>query len=153
MILKKMVLVLIIFAYTSCVTTSQTKAYIVYDEKTSLIWQDTNETDKDFSEAVAYCNNLSLGEYDDWRLPSLEELCSIVDITKQPTILDNFKVINNASYWSSSVPAHYPDGAWYVRFKDGRYFRFLKQTNLKVRCVRGQLSKPYTFPKKEYYCK
>ncbi len=51
-----------------------------FDENTGLTWV-TIPTDgkMTWDEAVEYCENLTLGGYDDWRLPTAEELFSISD--------------------------------------------------------------------------
>jgi len=47
---------------------------IVTDTKTHLMWQDSPLSFQDESGGIEYCNQKSLGEYDDWRLPTLNEL-------------------------------------------------------------------------------
>jgi len=49
------------------------------DTTTGYLWQTLpNETGLSWTNAMDYCENLSLGGYEDWRLPSLSELRSIV---------------------------------------------------------------------------
>lgn len=52
----------------------------VTDNVTGLTWaQGLSESSMSWEDAVDYCENLTLGGYDDWRLPSLKELWSIRD--------------------------------------------------------------------------
>ena len=45
------------------------------DPDTGLTWtKSDNGSDIDWNQATAYCSNLRLGEYSDWRLPTIDEL-------------------------------------------------------------------------------
>ena len=69
---------------------------IVTDEITRLEWQDdatvsddTNQTE--WEDAVIQCTNIRVGGHDDWRLPTREELESIVNRGKSdPAISSDF---------------------------------------------------------------
>jgi hypothetical protein len=50
-----------------------------YDWETGLCWQNPSSVDSfNWNNAATYCNNLSLGGYDDWRLPKIQELISLL---------------------------------------------------------------------------
>ena len=50
----------------------------VTDNVTDLVWaQDVSEASMTWEEAIEYCENLELGGYDDWRLPTVKELWSL----------------------------------------------------------------------------
>jgi len=51
----------------------------VTDLATGLMWQQQYDYTDYFDEAVGHCENLTLAGYDDWRLPDIKELVSIVD--------------------------------------------------------------------------
>ncbi len=52
----------------------------VTDNNTELTWQVVpSDTQMTWDEAVEYCENLELGGYDDWRMPTLKEAFSISD--------------------------------------------------------------------------
>lgn len=57
----------------------------ITDNATSLIWME-NDSSKwlDWEEALEYCEELTLSNYSDWRLPNTKELQSIVDYTRSP---------------------------------------------------------------------
>ncbi|MFD2199992.1 DUF1566 domain-containing protein [Shivajiella indica] len=67
--------------------------------------------------AASLCNDLVLGGYDDWYLPSLDELNKLY-LSKD--VIGNF-VGNGASYWSSTE-ADYINGAWAQSFTYGTQF-------------------------------
>ena len=61
----------------------------ITDEATGLMWQQGDSgTGLDWEEALSYAENLELAGYDDWRLPNVKELQSIVDYTKSPSAYD-----------------------------------------------------------------
>ena len=113
---------------------------IVSDSSTSLEWQDnTSSVQKTWSSAISYCEDLSLGGYDDWRLPNRNELLSILDYNKYgPAIKENvFQNITSDKYFSSSTFALSDIKAWLVDFRVGDMISKTKSSNLYVLCVRG----------------
>ena len=56
---------------------------IITDFATGLMWQQSDCMEGlNWKNALEYAQNLSLGGYDDWRLPNAKELHSIVDYTR-----------------------------------------------------------------------
>ncbi len=53
-------------------------AEVAVDTKTNFIWQRGNGTGMKWEEAKTYCENLVLGGYSDWRLPTISELRTII---------------------------------------------------------------------------
>jgi hypothetical protein len=50
-----------------------------YDPLTGLCWEEPpSGGELDWDSAVAYCNALSIGGFDDWRLPMIQELVSLI---------------------------------------------------------------------------
>ena len=61
----------------------------VTDSATGLMWQeDDSGSGLDWDNALTYAENLTVGGYDDWRLPNVKELQSIVDYTHSPSATD-----------------------------------------------------------------
>ncbi|MGC4119779.1 MAG: DUF1566 domain-containing protein [Myxococcales bacterium] len=81
------------------------------------------------------CNQLVLGTYSDWRLPSKAELVSIVDSKYSPAInTAAFPNTRPSWFWTSTS---YNEGwAWYVYLLDGGSYTYMKSQPADVRCVR-----------------
>lgn len=57
----------------------------VTDRATGLTWQQADSgRGMDWEHALGYCESLSLAGKDDWRLPSVKELQSLVDYSRSP---------------------------------------------------------------------
>ncbi|MEO1927704.1 MAG: DUF1566 domain-containing protein [Nautiliaceae bacterium] len=120
---------------------------VVIDNATNLIWQDNEEVNtstKTWNEAVQYCEDLTLGGYTDWRLPSAEELISITDKgRKTPAINSTFKYVKNGNYvddtdWYWTATNYIGDfsQAWVVGFIKGDENIKPKTDSYYIRCVR-----------------
>lgn len=111
---------------------------IIYDDE-DLCWQRgiSPQRVKNWAAANDYCENLVLADEDDWKLPTTDELTSIVDesfggVAINPEYFQNTEPIN---YWTSSL---YKEGMhWYIHFELG-YQGFAQdfRENFGVRCVR-----------------
>ena len=79
---------------------------------------------------------------DDWRLPTGEELLTIVEKCHDGPAINPQVFPNTPSglYWSSSVDTGGLERAWSVSFFSGQYFRAGKSQNGRVRLVRGALA-------------
>ncbi len=117
------------------------KPAIVTPASGSLAWEDSisNMDEKmTHSEAIEYCNTLTLGGFDDWRLPRLDELLSIVDFTRyRPATIKVFEYVDSDTlYWSSSAYAGEKRNFWGVDFKDGSTSHASSIYDRFVRCTR-----------------
>ncbi len=117
---------------------------VVKDSATNLFWQDDNASKSvrlNFEDAKKHCEGLSLAGHNDWRLPSLLELQSIVDFKEfKPAINKPFQNVTPRLYWSSTIYAGDVGRAWYVYFYDGRIHYFIHANDSYVRCVRVNLT-------------
>jgi hypothetical protein len=89
---------------------------------------------------VARVNAAGLCGATDWRLPSVEELTSIVNYNRYgPAIdIDYFPNTESEFYWSSSPLAYDSYDAWSVSFYNGDDGSYGKNYQLAVRLVRGR---------------
>ena len=89
----------------------------------TLEWAKATSVDRlAFKDAEAYCKALRTNGHDDWRLPTIQELLSLVDYTRHDPAIDitQFPDTKPTWYWSSSPGASAPaDYAWLVDFDDG----------------------------------
>lgn len=107
----------------------------ITDKATGLTWtQNDNGKALGFGDALNYCEALSVGSTDKWRLPNIKELHTLVDYSRSPdttnsaTIdpLFNLTPITNEAgqkdygqYWSSTTLISYPHdvaAATYISF-------------------------------------
>jgi hypothetical protein len=92
----------------------------VTDNLTGLMWtKDGNHGEKVWQAALEYCNGYSLGGYDDWRLPNVKELFSLIDFGEHaPALPDNHPFVFDFGqfwgYWTSTT-------MWFTIFEDNAY--------------------------------
>ena len=75
----------------------------VTDLYTGLMWQQETAS-RPWVQAVTHCDELTLAGYDDWRLPSWQELQSLVDYdVHNPSIESTlFPGTAESLYWSTT---------------------------------------------------
>jgi len=91
---------------------------VVVDQVTGLTWQqEVDPQTRATAEAIAYCEDLILGERDDWRLPRRIELISLMQPGSSPTIDSDAFPGTPADYFRSSTYAAIAgDRSWSVYF-------------------------------------
>lgn len=106
----------------------------VTDAASGLMWQQADSgTGMNWEAALATCEALTTGGYDDWRLPNVKELQSLVDYSRAPEVTGSAALdplfaatpitneagqIDYAAYWSSTTHLNTLNGtnAAYVAF-------------------------------------
>jgi len=124
-----------------------TNGIVVKDEVTGLEWQQEISGTYTYEEALDYCENLEYGGFDDWRVPSMHELVSLIDLRCFESSCQNidetyFPNTPKTFFWSSQkkiVSGKEPINAWGVYFWSGyTNAGYMISNHLSVRCVRGE---------------
>ncbi|MEI6153074.1 MAG: DUF1566 domain-containing protein [Deltaproteobacteria bacterium] len=98
------------------------------DNLTGLMWPKNGNLaggTKTWNNAIDYANNLTLCGHDDWRLPNVNELESLVDAS-EPNLAfwlnaQGFTAVQSDPYWSSTTSLAYGTGTDYAWFFDMLY--------------------------------
>jgi hypothetical protein len=128
------------------VFSSYTNIQIRREAGKTLMWQDDDMSASllmNQSDAVEYCENLNLAEYNDWHLPTSEELFLLRRrLSPYKYIIDEFENVTNSYYWSST---NYSDNYFraekYIDLETtrniGKYPQYHNSNLYNVRCVRS----------------
>ena len=113
----------------------------VLDKETGLVWeQSPDSTTRTWSNAHTYCNDLAVSNRKGWRLPTFQELSSLVDTSQtNPSIpiANPFGIVENNYYWSATGSTDAGNEAWALNFSDSTSAEDTKSTSYYVWCVRG----------------
>lgn len=112
----------------------------VYDTKTGLTWQQTSpQPGYTWEDAKVYCAGLDLNGLG-WRLPTVKELLTLVDVTETSPSIDTsvsgFPAAPADYFWSATPYAGTPSDAWYVYFSYGNAYFHDTSVLHRARCVR-----------------
>lgn len=110
----------------------------VTDRTTKFMWQQGEGGKKNWDSAVAYCKSLSLAGHNDWRLPNIEELQSIIDKNAPGPKIDKTYFPNaiSSNYWSSSTFEGNNAVGMYFGAGGGAGGYAMADTG-NIRCIRG----------------
>ena len=122
-----------------------TSVYRNYDSTSSA--QKLNGTNPTQTEIDASTNSIGYRDsvrnsylcgYNDWRMPTKEELQGILASSGSPRIDTTWFPNTRANnYWSSSPDVGGSSNAWHVSFSDGRVATFSRDASMAVRLVRA----------------
>lgn len=139
----------------------------ITDAATGLTWmQDDSGYGMDWNEALNYCESMTLAGNDDWRLPDIKELQSIVDYSRAPDttnsaaidpMFEATQITNEAgqadygTYWGSTTHINLLSGggsADYIAF--GRAMGYMNGSWMDVHGAGAQRSDPKTGDASDY---
>lgn len=111
----------------------------ILDTKTGLIWQAEHVGPMPWQKAKEYAKNLKLGGCEDWRLPTIEELITLIDPTRESPA-SAFPNAISYGFWSSLPYLSDTSYAAYVSFYTGSVLFNNKTYDCYVRCVRSTIN-------------
>ena len=94
----------------------------VHDARTGLIWSRATLSGgrRNWQHAQNAAAACTLGGFSDWRLPTVQELLSIVDYERTEPAIDPVFECKDGWYWTGTPYAGSPsDYAWFVNFRGG----------------------------------
>ncbi len=110
----------------------------VTDNVTGLLWMQADDgVARGWDDASAYCEQLRLNEYGEWRLPTAAELFAFADKGRVPAVDPVFSA-QESNYWSATP--HVASGFfyWSVNFSNSVVKYNESSSTFYVRCVSGQ---------------
>jgi hypothetical protein len=105
----------------------------------------TEDAATDTQAFIQALNNANYGGYNDWRIPTIKELSTLVNSSTEEAAVPAidttwFAHTHDGNYWSSTTYLTYVANAWLVNFYDGGIFSDIKSADGRVRAVRGAQS-------------
>src|SRR3990167_10096692 len=110
----------------------------ITDSATGLMWQQKTPDQRfTFEEAEKYAAELSLAGFSDWRVPTVDELRSMVVHSRINPACDPIFDFDSSYFWSSTADINSTSYALGVYFDDGYVGSSSKTESYYVRCVRN----------------
>ena len=117
----------------------------IRDQNTGLVWtffpatnvHGTFEFWTNQHQAETYCNNIEHAGFNDWRLPSKDELLTLVDMRYQSPA-SGFPCMTPSTHWSADIYEGDNQLGWYISFGTGvaAYDGGSRGTSRLFKCVR-----------------
>jgi hypothetical protein len=128
--------------------TGRNQNQAVLDRETGLVWERSPDTTlRTWQDAQTHCNQATVGGRKGWRLPTVQELASLIDPSVAfpgPTLPPGHPFSNVQTDSASSMPrgyksatSHHSVGSWAVFFRNGFVGNHAFNETDFVWCVRG----------------
>jgi hypothetical protein len=120
------------------------------DLKTGLEWQYESPGAMTWKAALEYADLLSLGGKNDWRLPTLSDLETLLDrsvlhYALRPIMREEVPFRDTLSYWTATTFEDHTNNAWIIMFDGAYVLSYYKSNAYHVRCVRGRQKAQYRY--------
>jgi hypothetical protein len=113
----------------------------VLDKETGLVWRRSlSVSTTSWTGALYLCNTLTIATRKGWKLPSVQELSSLLDAVRTDPALplvNPFINVQNNQYWTSTSDVTDSGNAWVVGFGTGVVGIESKSSLLNYWCVRS----------------
>lgn len=113
----------------------------VFDKETGLVWEQSPDTiTRSWFNALVHCYEKEVSGRKGWRLPTIEELASLVDTSQPAPKLPAghpFSNVQSFFHWSATTDASFTSSAWGVFFDVGPVGIQVKADSFAVWCVRA----------------
>jgi hypothetical protein len=117
----------------------------ITDTKTGLMWQANEYANCNWcwQNALDYCSTVRNGGYSNWRLPTVDELKSLIDANNKYTIQGTtifmhpmFEINPQRTAFFTKTGAGQGDDVWFVYFSWGEARPYTSKLTADIRCVR-----------------
>jgi len=114
----------------------------VLDRETGLVWEQSPSLSiSNWNVASFHCITLNTGARSGWRIPTLQELMSLLDrsVSPGPALPSGhpFSNVQRSAYWSATARDNNTGVAWIAEFETGGVDVISKVDSTFVWCVRG----------------
>ena len=129
------------FSSILLIASTASAIHIFEDKNTNLIWQDSKDNkglSMTYYKAEKFCSNLTIGKYSDFRIPTMNELQTIIDYKNYDSaIIEGFDYVDNEAYWTTTPFADDDRAVWLIHFKKGERYVKDKHYDRYIRCVQS----------------
>ena len=101
--------------------------------------RDVSASAIDWESAQLLCENSTVGDFNDWRLPTIEELATIYN-NKAAIGGFNDSISNSSDYWSSTIPQNNTSNRYYLDFFNGQRGSLKSSYDMRARAVRKDVA-------------
>ena len=140
--LKTFIFIFIITLPLSSTSLQKGKNSII-DTTNNLVWQDTKDNITlifTHEQSAQYCNKLRLNNYSNWRLPTVQEYKTVLDLNREDEIKLNkkFYFVVKDDYWTNDRTwlRNFGKYGYYIMIKSGHAYYQNRTYKKYVRCVK-----------------